>query len=111
MVRFVKSVAASFWATAAVVIVVSAIAIAIAVQAFGLRATGGIGLYFVIWWIALFAVLPFGVRGQHETGEVVRGSEPGAPSYPALREKAVWNTFLSSVILLLVAGLLPLSGL
>ncbi|MGO4705458.1 DUF1467 family protein [Microvirga sp. 2MCAF38] len=111
MVRFVKSVAASFWTTAALIVVVSAAAIAISVLAFDLRLSGGTGLYFVIWWIALFAVLPFGVRGQHETGEVVKGTEPGAPSYPALREKAIWNTFLSSVILVVVAGVLPLSGL
>lgn len=111
MVRFVKSIAASFWTTALVIVAISAMAIAISVLAFGLRVSGGTGLYFVIWWIALFAVLPFGVQSQSEAGEVVKGSEPGAPAYPALREKAIWNTLLSSVILLIIAGVLPLSGL
>ena len=27
-----------------------------------------IAIYFVIWWLVLFAVLPFGVRSQHEAG-------------------------------------------
>ncbi|MGL4496733.1 MAG: DUF1467 family protein, partial [Beijerinckiaceae bacterium] len=30
-----------------------------------------IAIYFVIWWIILFAVLPFGVRSQVEEGKVV----------------------------------------
>ena len=33
-------------------------------------------VYLLIWWVTLFAVLPIGVRGQAEEGEVVRGSEP-----------------------------------
>ena len=29
----------------------------------------GIAIFFVVWWIVLFAVLPFGVRTQGEAGE------------------------------------------
>ena len=36
-------------------------------------------LYFVLWWLCLFIVLPFGARNQEDAGEVVRGTEPGAP--------------------------------
>ena len=32
-----------------------------------------IAIYFLIWWIALFAVLPWGVRSQDESGEVDAG--------------------------------------
>ena len=35
--------------------------------------------YLLIWWMTLFIVLPLGVRGQAEAGQVVEGSEPGAP--------------------------------
>jgi predicted secreted protein len=111
MVRLVKSIAASTWASVAVILVVSAIGISLAVTFFGLRVSGAIALYFVIWWTVLFAVLPFGVRSQHESGEVVAGSEPGAPTSPALREKALWTTFVSSPILVFAASVLPLSGL
>ena len=39
-----------------------------------------IAIYFVIWWIVLFAVLPFGVRNAHEAGENVElGNDRGAP--------------------------------
>lgn len=30
-----------------------------------------LAIYIFIWWITLFAVLPFGVRTQDEAGEVV----------------------------------------
>jgi len=41
-----------------------------------------VAIYFIIWWLCLFTVLPFGVRSQVEAGEVVPGSEPGAPVKP-----------------------------
>ncbi|MCU4180289.1 DUF1467 family protein [Bosea sp. BH3] len=59
---------------------------------------GGIALYFVIWWITLFAVLPFGVRSQHETGDVVAGTEPGAPVLPGLLKKAAITSVIAAVI-------------
>jgi predicted secreted protein len=111
LISFVKTLAGSLWSTIAVVAVVSGIAITVAVNAFGLRVSGGLALYFVIWWILLFVVLPFGVRSQVESGDVVQGSEPGAPALPALREKAIWTTFVASVVLIGVAAVFPLAGL
>ncbi|WP_262030966.1 DUF1467 family protein [Microvirga sp. Mcv34] len=111
LISFVKNLAGSLWSTIAVVAVVSAIAVAISVSAFGLRVSGGLALYFVIWWILLFAVLPFGIRSQAEAGEVVQGSEPGAPALPALREKAIWTTLVASVVLVIAAAVFPLAGL
>jgi predicted secreted protein len=109
--KLVKAVAGTFWSTLAVVVVMSGLAVALVVNAFDLSVTGGLALYFVIWWTLLFAILPFGVRSQAESGEVVQGSEPGAPSAPALQEKAVWTTLVASVVLVVVAAVLPLSGL
>ena len=111
MTSLVKNLAGSLWTTLAVVVVVSALAVVVVVGAFALRVSGGIALYFVIWWILLFAVLPFGVRSQAENGEVVAGSEPGAPSVPALREKAIWTTLLAAIVLVAVAAVFPLAGL
>lgn len=59
---------------------------------------GGLALYFVIWWITLFAVLPFGIRSQHEAGDVVAGTEPGAPVLPGLLKKAVITSLIAAVI-------------
>lgn len=63
--------------------------------------TMGIATYFVIWWISLFAVLPFGVKSQQESGEVVPGSESGAPVKPMLLKKVIANTILAAVIWLI----------
>ncbi|NBW15939.1 MAG: DUF1467 family protein [Caulobacteraceae bacterium] len=53
--------------------------------------TGGLAVYFVIWWTVLFAVLPFGVRSQAEAGEISQGTDPGAPSAPRMRRVvAIW---------------------
>ena len=56
-----------------------------------------VAIFVTIWWILLFAVLPFGVRSQHETAEIVPGSDPGAPVAPRLVMKAFWTTGLSVV--------------
>ena len=64
--------------------------------------TLGIATYFVIWWISLFAVLPFGVKSQHETGDIVPGSEAGAPAKPMLLKKVIANTALAAVIWLVL---------
>ncbi len=58
-------------------------------------------IYFVIWWTVLFAVLPWGVRSQHEAGEISPGSDPGAPARPLLVRKAIATTLLSAVIMAL----------
>jgi predicted secreted protein len=60
--------------------------------------TTALAIYFIVWWIVLFTVLPFGVRSQAESGEVVPGSDPGAPAVPRLRAKIIWTTIVASVV-------------
>lgn len=60
--------------------------------------TAGIAIYFLIWWIVLFAVLPFGIKSQHEAGEVEDGTDPGAPLAPQLLKKALVTTVISGVL-------------
>jgi predicted secreted protein len=71
-----------------------------------------IAIYFLIWWITLFAVLPWGVRNQEEVGEVVPGTDPGAPAIHRVWSKLAWTTAIATVIfgILYVAysgGLIP----
>ena len=88
MVRIVKTLADSTWRTGAFIIVIAAAAIATVVNGFGLRVSGGLALFFIIWWTLPFAVLPFGIRSQVEAGEVVKGSEPGAPAAVVISHQA-----------------------
>lgn len=58
----------------------------------------GIALYFVVWWIVLFAVLPFGVRTQAEDGHVVPGTPASAPrSFSPMRVVAI-NTVVATAV-------------
>ncbi|HEX9903954.1 MAG TPA: DUF1467 family protein [Propylenella sp.] len=57
-----------------------------------------IAIYFVLWWLCLFVVLPFGVRSQHEANAVAPGTEPGAPITPFLLRRVIATTLLSALI-------------
>lgn len=56
-------------------------------------------IYFVVWWLMLFVVLPIGVRTQRDAGEVEEGTEPGAPVRPQIFKKMIATTILSAVVL------------
>ena len=65
-----------------------------------------IAIYFVLWWLCLFLVLPFGVHNQVDAGEVVQGSEPGAPAILRLWPKLLATTALAAIVqVLLMWGL------
>ncbi len=65
----------------------------------------GLAIYFIVWWVCLFVVLPFGVRNAHEAGEgVEQGNEAGAPVAPMLRKKVAATTLLSAVVFVLIWG-------
>lgn len=55
-----------------------------------------IAVYFLIWWVVLFAVLPWGVRAQGEGG--APGTDPGAPAVANLKLKLVWTTIVTTGI-------------
>jgi len=57
-----------------------------------------LAIYFVIWWIVLFAILPFGVTTQHDAGEVIPGTAESAPIAPKLRPKLIATTIVSGII-------------
>lgn len=76
-----------------------------------------LAVYFILWWVVLFAVLPWGVRSQHESGEeIAPGTDPGAPAIHLVWRKVLWTTLITSVIfaILYVAytgGLIPFDWL
>ena len=58
----------------------------------------GLAIYFTMWWVVLFAVLPFGVRSQHEETSFQAGTDPGAPVKPHLLIKVGVTTLVSGVL-------------
>ncbi|MGO8799574.1 MAG: DUF1467 family protein [Roseiarcus sp.] len=72
-----------------------------------------IAVYFTMWWIVLFAVLPFGVKAQHEAGAAddrPPGADPGAPVAPMLVRKALWTTAISALLFAALDGYMLWAG-
>lgn len=59
-----------------------------------------LALYFIIWWVTLFAVLPWGVRTQGEAGEIVPGTIESAPVKPRLLKVFLATTVVAAIIFL-----------
>jgi predicted secreted protein len=60
--------------------------------------TTAIAVYFIIWWVVLFAVLPWGVKSQAEEGRVSEGTEAGAPARPLILRKLLATTLISALV-------------
>jgi len=67
-----------------------------------------IAIYFLVWWIVLFAVLPWGVRNQEESGDIVPGTDPGAPAVHTVWKKLLWTTIVASVVFGVLAAIYKL---
>ncbi len=53
----------------------------------------GIAVYFLLWWIMLFTVLPIGVQKPEQPE---KGHDPGAPVFPDLKRKFILNTAITT---------------
>lgn len=61
-----------------------------------------VAIYIFIWWITLFAVLPFGVRTQEEEGNVVPGTPGSAPAKPRILRIFLINTVVATIVFAIV---------
>jgi len=59
-------------------------------------------IYFVVWWIVLFAVLPFGIKTQGEEKDVTLGTTRSAPARLNLVPKAIATTFVAGFLVFLL---------
>lgn len=70
----------------------------------------GIFVYALLWWLVLFAVLPWGVkRDEHPE----QGHDPGAPVQPYLWWKVLATTIVAGIVwvgvyYVIELGLIPL---
>ena len=55
-------------------------------------------VYFIIWWMTLFAVLPFGLKTQAEANDVVPGTVESAPARCRGGRVVLVTTLVSAVI-------------
>jgi predicted secreted protein len=54
-------------------------------------------VYAIIWWTALFAVLPIGVRPDAQ-GDPEAGGWRGAPSQPRILQKVIITTIVAAIL-------------
>lgn len=67
----------------------------------------GFAIYFIIWWMVLFVVLPFGVTTHDEAGGTIEpGTVSSAPVKPYIGRKVAATTLIAAVLWL--AGWLAL---
>jgi len=63
----------------------------------------GVAIYFIIWWLSLFAVLPWGIRNADEEELVVEpGHDAGAPVRARLVIKFAITTVVATVLFAIV---------
>ena len=60
---------------------------------------GAVAIYFVLWWLVLFTVLPWRATSPHELGhEIEAGHAPSAPVNPHLLAKFVATSLITAVL-------------
>ena len=57
-----------------------------------------VAIYFILWWLVLFAMLPFGLRTQDDEGEVVLGTPESAPHGSHMRKTVIRTTIVAALI-------------
>ena len=60
-----------------------------------------VAIYFVIWWITIFMVLPWG-NEPIGPDDIAKGQQSGAPKDPRLLLKAGVNTLISGALLAVI---------
>lgn len=56
-----------------------------------------LAIYFIIWWVTIFMVLPWGNRPIDQE-DVAKGHAAGAPKNPRFLLKAAINTVLAGLV-------------
>ncbi|GGB10494.1 hypothetical protein GCM10011491_43060 [Brucella endophytica] len=57
-----------------------------------------LAIYFIIWWVTLFALLPVGLRTQAEENDVTLGTTASAPARPRIGLAFFRTTVVSAII-------------
>jgi len=70
-----------------------------------------VAIYFVLWWLVLFAVLPFRVKSFEEMGDVTLGTDRGAPHRPNLASKIAVTSVIAAILLAIVYVTFDIYGL
>ena len=69
--------------------------------------TSGLAIYFIIWWLVLFTVLPWGAKSHYEAdSEFEPGTAPSAPVKPRMGMKFAITTVIATVVFAMVYSIM-----
>ena len=54
-------------------------------------------IFYIVWFVSLFAILPIGIRTQSDAGEYIQGTSAGAPINAKAGRIAALTTIVASV--------------
>jgi len=57
-----------------------------------------LAVFFIIWWVTLFAMLPFGMRTQDDDGNVTLGTTSSAPRGPHMARAFLRTTVVALIV-------------
>lgn len=60
----------------------------------------GLAVYFMLWWVVIFTVLPFG--GNTPPEEIETGHATSAPANPRIKQKFIATTIISAVLWVII---------
>ena len=66
-------------------------------------------VFAICWWLVFIPVLGIGTESQEESGEVIKGTESGAPIDHMLPKKALWATIGAVILTALAAIIIPIA--
>ena len=58
----------------------------------------GAAVFFIIWWLVLFATLPFGVTTQDDERDVTLGTVSSAPGGPHMGRTILRTTLIALLV-------------
>lgn len=65
-------------------------------------------VFAISWWLVFIPVLGVGTESQDASGDVVSGSDAGAPTKHMLPKKAKWATIGAVIITAIAAIVIPI---
>ncbi|WP_137701532.1 DUF1467 family protein [Marimonas lutisalis] len=68
--------------------------------------TSALVLYAVLWFITLLVIIPIRLKTQGDVGEIVPGTQAGAPHEHNLKKKALITTVVAAVLWAIIAGII-----
>lgn len=73
--------------------------------------TSALVLFAVIWFLVMFVTLPIRLRTQGDEGEVIPGTQAGAPANFNVKRTMLIVTAVAFVLWALIAGVIVFGGI